>query len=112
MLNNLLLLLLSLLLWSLPPVLAHFRKHNFIAAAVVVVLYVVAELLLALLLGKHIPVGVMVGGWIYAMFLVFTKKELDADFVRLYDKLRNKKPAADAPPAAEVSEKAPASEQS
>jgi len=104
--NPLMLFLLSLLFWSLPVVIARLRKHNFITVTTVVVFFVGLDLILGLLFGKNLPVGVMAGEYGYAVFLIFTKKEFDADFVRLFAKIRKKVPAADAPQA----EKAPGNE--
>jgi len=101
--NSLLFLLFSLLLWSLPVVIARFRKHNFIVVTSVVVFFVGLQLILRFFFDTGLPVGVMVGEYIYAFFLTFTKKEFDADFVRdfvrLFAKIRKKAPPADAPQA-------------
>jgi len=93
--NPLLFFLFSLLLWSLPVVIARFRKHNFIAVTSVVVFFVGLELILGFFFNKHLPLGVMAGEYGYAVFLIFTKKEYDADFVRLFAKIRKKAPPAD-----------------
>jgi|GEM_PF-3516444 len=99
-------LLLSLLFWSVPVVIARLRKHNFLAVTSVVVFFVGLDLILGLFFGKSLPLGVMAGEYGYAVFLIFTKKEYDADFVRLFAKIRKKAPPADALQA----EKAPGNE--
>jgi len=88
--TNLMFFVFSLLVWSIPVVIARLRKHNFIAVTSVVVFFVGLELILGFFFNKHLPIGVMAGEYGYTAFLIFTKKDMDPDFVRLFAKIRKK----------------------
>jgi len=100
----LLFLLLSLALWSVPVVIAKYRKHNLWATTVIVVTIVSLQVFLALLLDKDVPTGVMVGLWIYSVYLaIFHKENTDDEFRTKFNALIKGKKAP--PPTIEAIEK-------
>jgi len=100
----LLFLLFSLALWSVPVVIAKYRKHNLWVTTLIVVTMVFLDVFLVLLLDKHMPIGIMVGLWVYSVYLaIFHKQNTDDEFRTKFNALIKGKKAP--PSAIEANEK-------
>jgi len=96
--------LLSLALWSVPVIIAKYRKHNLCATTFIVVIIFLLDVFLALFMDKRAPAGLLVGLWVYSIYLaIFHKENTDDEFRTKFNALIKGKKAP--PSAIEANEK-------